>query len=318
MLMVVYSHVLSFCMGGIEPSPVGEYMRSVMLPLFFFISGFCAFSVKNYNTLNVLWRDIVRKIKALLLPTIVMFTVFMVYTGNDYMHYLTSYDKSGYWFTWVLFQIFVMFLATRYVADRFATRQWKRIIIICSPFVLCYAVFKQIGLESESAIIFEWVKIKGFYLYFLVGYFLRMFLPKFQQLCINQYFTTVLLVGSIAEYKIGGGNLLIINSITAVYIFEKLFNSPKPMSNALSLIGENSLAVYFLHFFLLFRLPSFIIKYITSLHTDTCFGGNSCASIVEFIVCGGIAIIISSACIYVQRILRQFPLIYKLCLGPIK
>lgn len=320
MLMVVYSHVLTFGMGGITPSPIGLYMRDIMLPLFFFISGFCAYSSKNIDTVNTLLNGIIKKTKAVLIPTIVMFTIFMVYSRNEFFTYAMSYDKSGYWFTWVLFQIFVIFLTTRYVADRFAVRQWIRIIIMLTPLVIMYVVFSLIGFRSGIAIIFEWIKVKGFYLYFLLGYFLRLFLPKFQRLCTNQYFVSILLVSSIAEYKFyrGGGNILIINIITIFYIFEKLFNTSNLMSNALSLIGKNSLAVYFLHFFLLFRLPSSVTKYITYLHTDTCFGSNSCASIVEFAISGGIAITISYACLCIQRILRQFPIAYKLCFGPIK
>lgn len=319
MLMVVYSHVLSFCMDGITPSPIGAYMRDIMLPLFFFISGFCAYSSKDIDTVNLLLKGILKKIKAVLIPTVVMFTIFMIYSGNDFFTYAMRYDKSGYWFTWVLFQVFVIFLTTRYVADRFASKQWVRMIILLYPIAFMYAVFSYAGFDSEIAIFFEWIKVKGFYLYFLLGYILRMFLPKFWLLCKNQYFTTALLAGSIAEYKIAiGGNLLIINLFFMFYIFENLFNSPSPMSKVLCLIGKNSLAVYFIHFFLLFKVPTFIIMYIMSLHTDICFGSNSCSSIVEFTVCCAIAIIISFACICIQKILKQFPLVYKMCLGPLK
>lgn len=40
MFMVVYSHIMSFCLTDYTPSPIGAWMRAVMLPLFFFISGY--------------------------------------------------------------------------------------------------------------------------------------------------------------------------------------------------------------------------------------------------------------------------------------
>lgn len=52
MLIVVYSHVLSFMMGRLQPSPLGLYMRDIMLPLFFFISGFCAYKANVLSTIG--------------------------------------------------------------------------------------------------------------------------------------------------------------------------------------------------------------------------------------------------------------------------
>lgn len=317
MLMVVYSHLISFCMDGIAPSPLGQYMRDIILPLFFFISGFCAISQKRMNTINQLGKNLLKKVNHILIPTIVMFLVFMLYTGNDIKHNAMNYDKSGYWFTWVLFQIFVVYLLSRYISDRFAYKDWQRILIILSPLAIMFVIFRFVGFESQAAVFFEWVKVKGFYMYFLLGVLLKLYHPVFDKLCLNKYFTAGLLVSSIIEYKIGGKEL-IANILTFYFIFSRLFNTPNIVTNVLTKIGENSLAVYFLHFFLLFRLPQTVSSYIESLKMDTCFGSNSCSSIAEFLLCMNLALIISFAALLVQHILRQFPLIYRLCLGPDK
>lgn len=116
----------------------------------------------------------------------------------------------------------------------------------------------------------------------------------------------------------GGENGLIANVLVVYLIFSRLLNIPNVVTNILTRIGKDSLAVYFLHFFLLFRLPPTVITYIQSLKTDTCFGTNSCSSIAEFMLCMSLALIISFATLPIQQILRQFPIIYRLCLGPIK
>lgn len=290
-----------------------------MLPLFFFISGFCAICDKGIYTMKLLWANLLKKANFILIPTVVMFIVFMVYTGNDIWYYAMSYDKSGYWFTWVLFQTFVIYLISKYISDHFANKNWQRIIILLSPLAIMFVIFRFVGFESQTAVFFEWVKVKGFYVYFLLGVFLKLYSVDFNKLCMNKYFTTVLLIVSILEYVyVGGENGLIANVLVVYLIFSRLLNIPNVVTNILTRIGKDSLAVYFLHFFLLFRLPPTVITYIQSLKTDTCFGTNSCSSIAEFMLCMSLALIISFATLPIQQILRQFPIIYRLCLGPIK
>lgn len=96
MLMVVYSHVLSFMMGRLQPSPLGLYMRDIMLPLFFFISGFCAYKSNRVWSLRSFGQQVWGKTRAILIPTIIMFLLMMLYSGQNVMDVIFRYDKSGY------------------------------------------------------------------------------------------------------------------------------------------------------------------------------------------------------------------------------
>lgn len=96
MLMVVYSHLLTFSMGGITPSLLGQLMNELMLPLFFFISGFCSFKSNFVLTLKGWGKQVVAKTQAILITTVVMFAFFMLYSQNDMLFYLFRYDKSGF------------------------------------------------------------------------------------------------------------------------------------------------------------------------------------------------------------------------------
>lgn len=96
MLMVVYSHVLSFMMGRLRPSPLGQYMRDIMLPLFFFISGFCAYKSNREWSLRSFGLQVWGKTRAILIPTIIMFLLMMLYSGQNVMNVIFRYDKSGY------------------------------------------------------------------------------------------------------------------------------------------------------------------------------------------------------------------------------
>lgn len=85
----------------------------------------------------------------------------------------------------------------------------------------------------------------------------------------------------------------------------------------LNLIGQNTLEIYFIHFFLLFTIPR-LGDWLMALKTDTCFGTHSCDSVVELAIVGAVAIAISLSSIGVACVIKLFPLIYSICFGPTK
>lgn len=289
--MVVYCHVLTFSLGVIDPSPIGLWMRDIMLPLFFFISGFCAFK----NNLSCTPRDMCMQLKdkvfRILVPTVVMFLAFTTISGNDALVFAFHYDKCGYWFTWVLFQIIVIYLLFRQLSY-LTNKLWLRIVILLTPFAIMQVLFQHIGFDSNAAILFEWVKVKMYYLYFMSGIFVRWFAPTINSLLHNSYVNLIVFLIAIFSYANLNGKYgicrdisLITNILTLYYVFmtseRKLSRPTNLFACQLSTIGRNTLPIYFLHFYLLFRIPM-ISTYLESLKTDMCFGTNSCSSIVEF------------------------------------
>ena len=320
MLMVVYSHVLTFAMGGIVPSALGEFMRVIMLPLFFFISGFCAYKDTMHFSRSNFMEQILSKIRSILIPTIIMFLLFMVYSHNNILHYATSYDKSGYWFTWVLFQVLVIYYLTVYVAGKI-NNVYLKIIVICFPLVVMWLFAHSIGFSNELSVIFEWVKLKQYYVFFLVGVFLRQFEPYVIKFIERPFVNLLLFIISVLSYiVVGGGNVLVFSILILWYLFYSMnswmIEPFRWFVNTLSLIGKNTLAVYFIHFFLLFSIP-IIPEWLEMLKNDSVFGTHSCDSFVELIIVGVISILISYMCVFVGRILRAFPLVHTICLGPI-
>lgn len=324
MVMVVYSHIITFSLGGIEPSAIGKWIRDVMLPLFFFISGFCAY--KPHRVLNVLGflRQFWGKTRSVLLPTIVMFLLFMLYSGNSASQYVASYDKSGFWFTWVLWQMQTIYLLTKLIATRFDNK-WIKAGIILSPLALMSVFSHTVGFASEAAVIFELVKVKQFFFFFLSGLFMHRFLSILNRILERPTVNTMLLTGCVISncsgISIGGGITLIINILTLYYIFCNaeiwLSRQNNPIGKTLNLIGRNTLEIYFIHFFLLFNIPR-LGDWLMALKADTCFGTHSCDSLVELAIVGAVAIAISLASIGVARVIKLFPQIYSICFGPTK
>ena len=176
MLMVVYSHLMSFCINPYTPSPLGQWMRDVMLPLFFFVSGFVAYKVVSKCGLKEYGRQVWNKTKGILIPTLLMMAVFCITHHLNMCEELFHYDKTGYWFTIVLFQIVMLYLPFLMLSSKM-NHPCLKLITLLLPYVIMTFVFRFVGFESQAAHLFEWVKVKGFYLYFAIGAVTDMGLP---------------------------------------------------------------------------------------------------------------------------------------------
>ena len=127
MILVVAYHVSM--MGYGENPKDSSYLSLCVLfrmPLFFFISGFFAYSSRTQWSLPVLVRSLWKKFRIQVIPTVVFFALFiiMLHRGSwDKAVSLLQHDtKGGYWFTIVLLQMFVIYYLFAYVEHFFAPR----------------------------------------------------------------------------------------------------------------------------------------------------------------------------------------------------
>lgn len=319
MWMVVYSHIVSFAMGHIAPSPLGRFFNAVMLPLFFFISGFCAY--KENLTVAGLGRQLLGKTRAILIPTVVMFLLFMLYSGANPLEVAMRYDKGGYWFTWVLFQILLIYLAVCTVASR-VKHEWARWMVLASPLLMFSAFSHLVGFTSQTAVTLELVKVYGYYVYFLLGLLVRRFDSQIAAALSRGRANGLLFVAAAVSYiEIGGGICLTLSVLAVYFLFRQmedyLSDSRHRASRILNAIGKKTLAIYFFHFFLLFRIP-LVPQWLQTLQTDSCFGTHSSNSFAELLICGSMALLLCYACIVIEYLLSKFPAIYEACLGPMR
>lgn len=107
MLMVVLGHVTIFGYD-IGTSPLVYLLCSFHVALFIFLSGFCAYSVtQRWEGIQTFFRETGRKIQTLLIPTIIISTLYVAfYIHQPFGEFISSPMKSGYWFTFVLRIIF--------------------------------------------------------------------------------------------------------------------------------------------------------------------------------------------------------------------
>ena len=332
MFMVVYSHVMSFGMNPYTPSFIGLWMRETMLPLFFFISGFVSYKGTSIVGVKEYGRQMWKKTTTMLLPTLIMMGLMMWYSDSNMLEFLFRYDKAGFWFTMVLFQIFAIYYPAL-ILTKCVDNSVVKAMILLLPYIMMMFVFRIVGFESHAAILFEWVKVNGFYLFFALGaitnllqketiHIGRWMLPDIPSAIKSHIFSLLLIANVFVFIRIGGGNIFsqILSVLTLYTAFHMLSTwlseTNNNFSNILAKIGCYTLPIYLMHFFLLFRLPTSVTEYIKSLQTDHCFSTSSCCSLVEFLIVGLTTLFICYVCIFVTNLLnRAFPPVARWLLG---
>ena len=138
MLVVVFLHVENFCFG-IEPykSTLGSILVSFMMPIFFFVSGYIAYKStmiwdgKNY--LSVLKKKTI----VLIIPALFFFSIFVFsHYKNPYYEFMNN-GLGGYWFTFVLFEMFMIYYTISYVSSKHVTC----FLLIFSALGICILAF---------------------------------------------------------------------------------------------------------------------------------------------------------------------------------
>ena len=102
MILVIYSHICHFCFGN---SLLGfnAVFFLFRLPCFFFISGWLFETTAH----KPFWQVTRRKMMVQLLPTFIF--LLLLAPPPEFFHQLGAL-KGGYWFTFVLFEFFILYM----------------------------------------------------------------------------------------------------------------------------------------------------------------------------------------------------------------
>ena len=121
MILVVAYHVGQMCFGmNLKTSTSMPLIVLFRMPLFFLVSGFLAWKADMIWTRRRLGTMIWKKFKIQVIPTIVFLTVFLVVRAKHFFpalqRALASPTKDGYWFTWALLIMFVIYYVEEFLA----------------------------------------------------------------------------------------------------------------------------------------------------------------------------------------------------------
>ena len=313
MILVVFAHVCHFCFGD---SRMGYNAIFILfrLPCFFMISGwlFEPVSRKPFKT--------VAKHKAMvqLVPTFIF--LLLLAPPPEFFHQLGAL-KGGYWFTFVLFEFFILYmLIVR------AGKHWTPILaltITITSFV--YArYYDSIKTSSEGyqllvidALGFLSVTTWRLFLFFYLGTWIRRHFDAFirwtnKPVVILLICAAFCLIASTSHKDnmwfemfryYGGGisGMIMIFSIFRFLYTSSIIRLPSSITHhpsyILQYVGKRTLDIYLLHYFF---LPRFLMEYAPQLQAYD-------SRLLEFVIIMVLSLIILVLCLITSYIIRLSP-----------
>lgn len=219
MLLVVAYHVS--INGYMESPKASTYLSTFVLfrmPLFFFISGFFSYSTKVAWSLQTLGSLTLKKLRIQMLPTVIFFSLFVVVFRPHFwegcLEFLHKDTKGGYWFTYILLLMFVLYylfaygesLLKRYIRRHrwgsLSRRQsvwqkarrydWLPITLLWLVWLAAYATwFMPSWFKYPKSDFMQWSsfgQVIQFFHFFLAGNIVRRYWSRFQRLFDSKWF----------------------------------------------------------------------------------------------------------------------------------
>lgn len=259
-LMVIDDHIRAT--NGFDPyeSLSGQMIYAPILPLFFFVSGFLAYK-QNMDFKDV-WNNVRQKFVFLVIPAIVFCVGMNLMNGKNLLGFISG-GWHGYWFTFVLFECFLLYYL---ITLAIKNEKWRIGVLLA----LSLAGIGMLAVNKDfGPAIFDLRRLTKFFQFFVLGTLAMKFRPQYERLMHNEVFkATVVLSFFIGVF------LLTYNMPTALHHFlrdvvlrylgtfaivsffvchEEGFQCPTKVNSLIALIGQNSLAIYLIHYFFLPR-----------------------------------------------------------------
>ena len=259
-LLVIDGHTRA--VNGFDPydSLSGQMIYAPIIPLFFFVSGFLAY--KQSMSIKDVWENVRRKFVFLVIPAVAFCVGMDLMKGKNPLGFILG-GWHGYWFTFVLFECFLLYYLITFIIKN---ENWRIGVLLALSVVGIgmLAVNKDFG-----PAIFDLRRVTKFFQFFVIGTLAMKFRPQYEKLMRNEvfkatvtlsFFIVVFLLDydmpSILHHFLRDVLLRYLGTFAIVSFFfchEEGFRSPTKFNSLIALIGQNSLAIYLIHYFFLPR-----------------------------------------------------------------
>lgn len=327
MILVVFAHIEVFSIFEMQHTTfLGSIFQSFRMPLFFFISGYIAFKITPPNKSLVL-----KKLRIQIIPA----TVFgLIFCHGNISGYIFDTAKAGYWFTYVLLEMFIIYYAISFIAHRYPNFTSK---IFCYTTIIIAAILYILRLPLKldptlntlgSITCFHYTF--SYFHFFVFGLLASKFKQYFEQMLDNKYIVATAIVlftiGNYCLYHIlrpktedfSYNIYKIIYEIvetgcayTGIFFIYGFFrhyaDSVKEstfIGSKLQYIGKRTLDIYLLHYFLIPTIPmvgSFLIEYPNMA--------------IELFIGLSLSLLIIGICMIISNIIRTSPFLSHWLLG---
>lgn len=310
MLLVVITHCETYLAA--HHSAISNFCLAFRMPLFFYISGYFAYSSKlKIDSPKTIIQPIRRRIIGVLIPTIIFCGLFCLLLdwlgGMSLSEVIHDSQKGGYWFTIVSFTIFMLCLPLILVSNSPSLKSHTKTALIL--FVMAFSAWSRDYLVSHW-INYEFVSISSLeytleYLpYFALGILTHINRPilhdKFDRWWIIVGIVAIYLIASVyapnLKYRHMDFRFFPFISIFLIALFlifyrlRGILHSANPVGRSLSYIGRNTLQIYLMHYFIviLFSMESVqLLHDWKSIDLDYMFPLTITVSILIICLCLG-------------------------------
>ena len=303
MILVVYSHICHFCFGD---SLLGfnAVFFLFRLPCFFFISGWLFETAAR----KPFWKVARHKMRVQLLPTFIF--LFLLAPPPEFFHELGAV-KGGYWFTFVLFEFFILYMLSVRLC-----RKWNFVLaLIIALGSFSYSRYyhaiqtSAVGWQvyAINLLGFLSVVLWRYYLFFYIGAWVRRHFEMFIR-WTDKPVVLFFIIGVFAyvastphkDFLIYEMLRLYVGGISGMWMVFSFFRLSATwlqrihLSKPLQYVGTRTLDIYMLHFFF---LPRFLLSYADQLQALD-------SSVMEFIVILIISLLVLGLCLLVSYVIR--------------
>jgi fucose 4-O-acetylase-like acetyltransferase len=331
MILVVAYHVSIFSFGqNIKHSTALSFFVLFRMPLFFFVSGFLAYSNKVEWNLKTLGSNLLKKCRVQLIPTLVFLCAFLALMRPNFVEVFEATlrlpTKSGYWFTWALLLMFIVYYVFAYLESKLPKKTIIPIILLWGGATVVYATLYMTSWFTYHKDPFyqytSLIQVMTYFHFFLFGTIVRRKWDMIERLFDSKWFYTIVVVIAFlcaVDYlkwhtlRLQWANLprtiAMYSLILIVVMFFRHYNAwftqKTIVGRALQYIGTRTLDIYLLHFIFLPNaktIGSFFTEYRRNFVLDTTLS-----------VVAGLLVI--GFCLLTSNILRISPIFRKYLFG---
>lgn len=308
MFLVVFMHVGYWCFKPPQGS-FHDIFGLVRMPMFFLISGFVLYKAGVvWNTQHIV-KFFKKKIPVQLLSPLLFYAVYMHMNDIGFVDGLFDGPKHGYWFTFVLFEYFVI-----YATVRFFVRNWWGDVILLVIGALMYPfswtpLKDMIPIPNQVLDFFSFQHLH-YFIYFVMGTLTKKYFDTVQRWldgkwllpsCILFFFLAIPLSdvnpidGNIMGAPVSFAGLVMLFSFFRQK--QRLFSHETRLGRVFQYVGRRTLDIYLIHYFL---VPASLFNVVKVFHENS-------MPIIEGTASCVIAIIIIAVSLLIGNIIRLSP-----------
>lgn len=324
MILVVAYHVAQVSFHETEKTSAAlPFLVLMRMPLFFFVSGFLAYKASFTwtipNALKLTWK----KLKVQVIPALVFMGLFVIFKmkgdiADNFIRLLASPTKGGYWFTWVLLQMFIIYYVCCYVGKSLSLKKGVLLFAGWAASVFAYETLylpKVFTYHEDTFFAYSsLVQTIRYMQFFLLGNIVRRYWHQAERLFDTSWFfplVVALAVVCCADiFQLHTLKKVWVNlpRTTAMYAlllivvmffrhYQAWFEEGKRTGRFLSFIGTRTLDIYLLHFLLLPKMPQ----------VGAWLNANQPNFLLSIVLSVSVALVVIAFCLLASQLLRVSP-----------